>query len=70
MNTKSINKKAHKFCTFCSKIPIAMRITLLFLFKKSHNYMTFCLENSNLSLSATVTINSEFVGFALSISTL
>ena len=32
MNNKSINKKAHKFCTFCSKIPIAMRITLLFLF--------------------------------------
>ena len=32
MNNKSINQKARLFCTFCNKIPIAMRMTLLFLF--------------------------------------
>lgn len=32
MNNKSINQEVHSFCTFCKKTPIAMRITLLFLF--------------------------------------
>src|SRR5690554_4523441 len=32
MNNKSINQKIHFFCTLFGKIPIAMRMTLLFLF--------------------------------------
>jgi len=38
MNNKPINQKARLFCTsklnlgFCNKIPIAMRMTLLFMF--------------------------------------
>ena len=32
MNNKSINQKVHSYCTLDEKIPIVMRMTLLFLF--------------------------------------
>lgn len=52
MNNKSINQGVHLFCTFCKKIPIAMRITLLFLFvlvfqsQAEHSYS----QNTKISL--------------------
>lgn len=52
MHNKSINQKAHIFCTFCKKIPIAMRMTLLFLFllvfhlQAEHSYS----QNTKISL--------------------
>ena len=52
MHNKSINQKAHLLCTFCKKIPIAMRMTLLFLFllvfhlQAEHSYS----QNTKISL--------------------
>jgi|AGTN01.1.fsa_nt_gi TonB-linked outer membrane protein, SusC/RagA family/TonB-dependent outer membrane receptor, SusC/RagA subfamily, signature region len=52
MHNKSIHQKAHIFCTFCKKIPIAMRMTLLFLFllvfhlQAEHSYS----QNTKISL--------------------
>ncbi len=52
MNNNSINQKAQIFCTFCKKIPIAMRMTLLFLFllvfqlQAEHSYS----QNTKISL--------------------
>lgn len=52
MNNKSINQEVHIFCTFCKIIPIAMRMTLLFLFllvfqlQAEHSYS----QNTKISL--------------------
>lgn len=53
MNNKSINKKVHIFCASCKKIPIAMRITLLFMV-----VLFFQLQASNsYSQSAKISLN-------------